>query len=113
MKKSRFRLITGIAASLVVASTVCSRFFSTSTRDSGNVHMHSSGLSREITNLNRPRPEIQLERLLNLPDLNNRDLDIASVLDPNRMPRQKTSSQNSASYQEVASLPLRKGGDGQ
>lgn len=112
MKKSRLRLIKGIAV-LVVGSTVCSWFLSPSTSDSGSAHVHSSGLSRDVTNLDRPHPEIQLERLLNLPDPSNRDLDLASVLYPDGIPRQKTAIHNSASYQEVASLPLRKGGDAQ
>ena len=111
MKKSRFRLIKGIAV-LVVGSTVCSWFLSPSTSDSGSAHVHSSGLSRDVTNLDRPRPEIQLERLLNLPDPSNRDFDLASVLDPDLIPRQP-SIHNSVSHQEVASLPSRKGGNAQ
>lgn len=66
--------------------------------------------SQAVT-LDRPRPEVRIERLLNLEEPNGFDPDLQKLLRRERE-RQEVTDANGG-FQQTASVRLQKGGDGQ
>ena len=83
-------------------------------KKAGQVDMNAPSQPRYVTTLDRPRPEIRIERLLNLEDPNDFDPDLTSLLKRERERQRGAANQNATSFEQVASVsPDQKGIHGQ
>ena len=112
MTNSRFAFIRGIAVLVVIALAICSPLLSPPTKTDVRADLMSPPQPRYVATIDWPRPEIRIERLLNIDEFNGLDLDIASLLKREQERQQETKNQTGAIYQEVASVArVSKGGD--
>ncbi len=112
MKKSR--LVFRWTAVLLGIAVICSLLLSLRMKKAGQVDMNVPSQPRYVTTLDRPRPEIRIERLLNLEDPNDFDPDLTSLLKRERQRQRGAANQNATSFEQVASVsPDQKGIPGQ
>ena len=103
MKNSRL-ILKWTAVLLVIAVTIFSLLLSLRMKKAGQTDMDVPSQPRYVTTLDRPRPEIRIERLLNLDDPNDFDPDLTSLLKRERERQRGTANQNATSYEQLASV---------
>ena len=109
MKNSRL-VLRWTAVLLVIAVTVFSLLLSLRMKDVGQPDMNVPAQPKYVTTVDRPRPEIRLERLLNLDDPNDFDSDLTSLLKRERERQRGMAKQSATSNEQVASVsPDQKG----
>jgi hypothetical protein len=99
-------LVRKWAVLLVMALTICLLLLSGGTKQAGqtDLNMRLPSQPRYVTTLDRPRPEIRIERLLNLEDPNDFDPDLTSLLKRKRQAQRGKANSSALSYQLVASV---------
>ena len=103
MKNSRL-ILKWTAVLLVIAVTIFSLLLSLRMKKAGHTDIDVPAQPRYVTTLDRPRPEIRIERLLNLDDPNDFDPDLTSLLKRERERQRGTANQNATSCEQVASV---------
>ena len=113
MKNSRL-VLRWTAVLLVIAVTIFSLLLSLRMKKAGQTDMDLPSQPKSVTTLDRPRPEIRIERLLDLNDPNDFDPDLTSLLKRERERQRGAANQNATSFEQVASVsPDQKGIHGQ
>jgi hypothetical protein len=110
MKNSKYLLIKFAAIVFVIAALVCA-LPSAGINQAGQRDVTSSPKLKRVTMFDDLRPELSIERLLDLDHPRGFDPDSVSLLKPQQDEQQRASNQNFASYQAIASTTRRGKGD--
>jgi hypothetical protein len=110
MKNSRLVFITGIAVLIVIALAMWSRLLTSPSQTGTSSAIAVPPQPRYETALDRPRPELRIERLLGLDNSNPFNPDIASLFKNERERRNETVNQPGTTYQQFASVSDEKRG---
>jgi hypothetical protein len=101
MHGGRLKWIKIVAIILVIGLAVFSPLLSLSSEKAGKVHMNVPPQVARVIELDRPRSEVRIERVLKLDELTGFDPDLASLL---RAPRAWRTSDDAPEGEQFASL---------
>ena len=111
MKNSKYLLIKFAAIAVVIAALVCA-LPSASINQAGQLDVISPDTPKQVTRFDDSRPELSIERLLDLDQSSAFNQDIVSLLKPQQQDEQgQSASKNFTSYQAIASTTRREKGD--
>jgi hypothetical protein len=101
MRGGKLRLIRILAIILVVGLALFSPLFSPSIDEAAKVDMNVPQQFARVAELDRPRTEVRIERVLNLDEFKGFDPDLASGL---RNSRERRFSDDASAVEQLASL---------
>ena len=104
MKKSRIDFIRWTTIVLVVALIICPLVLSKRWKKAGQTELTLASQPRYATTVDRPRPEIRIEQLLDLDYSSRFDPVLTSLLNLQGDRRQEMAKRNVAGYGQVASV---------
>jgi hypothetical protein len=84
MRGGRLRLIRIVAFILVIGLVIFSPLFGSSSEKAARVDMNVPQQVARVAEIDRPRPQVRIERVLKLDELTGFDPDLASLLRPRR-----------------------------
>ncbi len=111
MKNSRIVFIRWTAVLVVIAIAIYSVLLSLRIKSAERTDINVPPQPSYVTSVNRQRPEINIERLLNLDDPKGFDSDLTSLLTRERERQRATENPNAVSYEPVASVSHDQKGD--
>ncbi|MBD0328399.1 MAG: hypothetical protein ICV68_18435 [Pyrinomonadaceae bacterium] len=101
MRGGKLKLIQIMAIILVIGLALLSPLFSLSSGKAGKVDMNVPAQVLSVTELDRPRPEVRIERVLTSDEFKGFDPGLALLL---RTPRESRISDDAPEGEQLASL---------
>ncbi|HEX8652823.1 MAG TPA: hypothetical protein VF708_18550 [Pyrinomonadaceae bacterium] len=101
MRSGKLKLMQIMAIILIIGLAVLSPLFRLSSEKAGKVDMNVAPQVARVTELDRPRPEVRIERVLKLGEFRDFDPDLAMLL---KTPREWRISDDAPEGEQLASL---------